>query len=327
MKPKYLKKKKTSGLKWVLVSVILVLILAIAFMMIFKNAGQEQETPDDLQTHETTATETTNAADETTSEETVAGVKTAVTLVDFKNGEIQTPYMTLHYPESFEDHILIANNSNDPYVLEFYAVLPEKTEQRIFDISLGDSTDGVIGVVNTDMGEIPVSLTVYSFAPDNTWSEGEIDTVLAMQEAANDLIAGLDISNVTEENNAPVLKDAPEEITIVNFLQIETPYCMLQYPAIWEEWLHTEQKESENVHRVEFYCCLEEHEQLLMFTVLMGGDEGEQLGVVTNADGITVPVNILMNTPSEEGLREDEKEILYSMQEALNQLIQQLPLQ
>ena len=41
MKPKYLKKKKTSGLKWALVGVILVLILAIAFMMGFKDVDED----------------------------------------------------------------------------------------------------------------------------------------------------------------------------------------------------------------------------------------------------------------------------------------------
>lgn len=327
MKPKYLKKKKVSGLKWVLISVILPLILVIALMIAFMNAGQEQDMPSDSQTSENDATETTEAIDEMISEETVANVKETLALLEFKNGEIQTPYLTLYFPECFQDYLLIANNSNDPYILEFYAMLPEKTEQRIFDVCMGTGADGNLGVVVTDAGDIPVSMTVYSFVPDDTWNQGEIDTVLAMQEAANELIHGLGISDEAEKNNAPALKDAPEETTIVNFLQIETPYCLLQYPAIWADWLHTEQAEHEDVYRVEFYCSLEGYEQLLMFTVLFGGDEGEQLGVVTNTEGITVPVNILMNAPSKEGLQDEELEILYSMQEALNYLIQQLPLQ
>lgn len=326
MEPKYLKKKKTSGLKWVLIGVILVLILVIVFMLIFLDSRQEQEIPSDSKISENTETESTETSEEKTAE-TISEAKGAVTLMEFKDGEIETPYLTLYYPESFEDYLLIANTSNDPYMLEFYAVLPEKTERRIFDVCMGTGSDGNLGVVVTDMGEIPVSMTVYSFEPDDTWDEGEIDTILAMQEAANELINGLGISDEAEEKNAPVLKDVPEETTIVNFLQIETPYCVLQYPATWADWLCVEHFNSENAYSVEFYCHLEGREQLLMFTVLLGGDEGEQLGVVTNADGVTVPVNILMNTPSEEGLQDEELKVLHAMQEALNSLIQQLPLQ
>lgn len=327
MKPKYLKKKKTSGLKWALVGVILVLILAIAFMMGFKDAGHRNETPSDSETTESTAAVPTETSEAIISEEPLFETNNAVTILEFENGEIQTPYLTLYYPEIFEDCLLIANTSKEPYVLEFYTVLPEKAEQRIFDVCLGPGSDGNLGIVSTDTGEISVSMTLYSFVPDDTWEKGEIDTIFAMQEAANELILELGFNSEEEEIKAPVLKETPEETTVVNFMQIETPYCVLQYPAIWADWLCIEHFDGENAYSVEFYCNLEGHEQLLMFTVLLGGDEGEQLGVVTNADGITVPVNILMNTPSEEGLQDEELEVLHSMQEALNSLIQQLPLQ
>lgn len=337
MKPKYLKQKKTSKLSWVLVGIIVLLVSVIAVMqmLIDKDAVSDQPTaPETYVTAASDYPETSemtipkqSEAEETTVNEGTAEDDNAVIILEFENGEIQTPYLTLVYPESFADFLLIANTSRNPYVLEFYAVLPEKMEQRIFDVCLGLESDGNLGIVATDAGEIPVSMTVYSFAPDDTWDEGEIDTILAMQEAANELILGLGITGEEDEINAPVLKETPEETTVVNFMQIDTPYCLLQYPAIWADWLHIEHTKSDGIYRVEFYCDLNGHEALLMFTVLFGGDEGEQLGVVTNEEGVTVPVNILMNTPSEDGLPENEKNILYSMQEALNLLIQQLPLQ
>lgn len=325
MKPKYLKKKKSSGLKWVLIFAVVAVCLIIVAIIhtnhekVNENPGYETQ-PDQISTETTEATKATTP--NKTEEE--SGNQRGV---EFKNGEIQTPYLMLNYPESFEDLLLVINSCQDPYVLEFYAVLPEKMELRIFDLCLGTGSAGNIGVVVTDAGEVPVNLTVYQFNPDETWSDGEIDTVLAMQEATNELISALNIVNESEENKEPVLEETPEETTIVNFIEIETPYCVLQYPAMWGNWLRTSHNESESVYSVEFYCRFENHEQLLMFTVLFGGDDGEQLGVVTNAAGVTVPVNIEMNAPSEEGLREEELNILYSMQEAINVLIQKLPLQ
>lgn len=323
MKQKYLKKKETPQRKWVLIGTVLTLALAAVFALVFGNSGQKQAVPSPSETSETTPSQ----AQETAAEEPTSKARDAVTLMEFKDGRIELPDLTLYYPESFEDCLLVANISREPYILAFYAVLPEKAEQRIFDVCVGAGSDGNLGLVATDKGDIPVSMTLYSFDPDDTWDEGEIDTILAMQEATNELINRLDISDERTENRAPAVKEVPEETAVVNFMQIETPYCILQYPASWEDRLSVEHFESEDVYRVAFYCHLEGHEQLLMFTVLLGGDEGEQMGVVTNAKGITVPVNLLMNTPSEDGLQDDELEILHTMQEAVNVLIQQLPLQ
>lgn len=329
MKPKYLKKKKKSPWGWLIVVAVIVLVIALVIAMMIKGESGAGETTPDTPTTETPTAPTIPTAPvtaQTESETTAIQDNGAVTIVAFENGEIHTPYLTLYYPEAFEDCLLIANSSRDPYVLEFYTVLPEKTEQRIFDVCFGAGTDGNLGVVKTESGEIPVSMTIYSFTPDATWNQGEIDTVHAMQEATNELIHYLDIAE-KDSDIIPVLEEEPAETTIVKFLHVETPYCVLQYPAVWAEWLHVEEAEIDGVYRVDYFCSLEGHENLLMFSVLLGGDEGEQLGIVTNTDGITVPVNLLINAPSEDGLNEDEITTLYAMQEAVNQLIAQLPLQ
>lgn len=322
MKPKYLKKKKKSVGGLLILIAVIVLVIAIALISMLGSKSEAEETTANTQA----ATESIPLETEQTEPEvTQTKVQESLNFLSFENGEIQTPFLTLHYPEMFEDYLLIANSSSDPYILEFYAVLPERTEQRIFDICLGSGSDGNLGIVETAAGAVSVSMTVYSFDPDETWTQGEIDTVLAMQEASNELVSNLSISH-GNETQTPDFEEAPKETTVVNFLKIETPYCELRYPAVWTETLHTEENENDGIYRVDFYCSLEGHENLLIFSVLLGGDEGEQLGIVTNEAGITVPVNLLMNTPSEEGLQANELEILYSMQEAVNQLIEQLPL-
>lgn len=323
MKPKYLKKKKASGFGWILTGIVLLVIAAVVLMSVFSDDREDAQVSDPQDTGNS-VTENSETPDEATTEATLDEVKGTLGLLEFKNGEIHTPYLTLYYPESFEDYLLVANSCEDPYILEFYAVLPDRMELRIFDVCLGEGASGNLGVVTTEAGEVRVSMTLYSFTPDDTWEAGEIDTVLAMQEAANELI---DCLGLSDNGSSPDYEDAPADTPIVNYMQFETPYCVLHYPAIWADWLCVEYAEHGDAYTVEFYCSLDDHEPLLMFTVLFGGDEGEQLGVVTNEEGMIVPVNILMNTPSEEGLQEEERNILYSMQEALNLLIQQLPLQ
>lgn len=328
MKPKYLKKKKIPGWIWVLILAIL-LIAGVVAAFVLTDAGQEpaEQPSSGPQASEEPSSNPDETQDTSVPEESTEAPKDPPVLVEFENGRIQTPYLTLYYPESFEDCLLVTNSCQSPYTLEFYAVLPERTEQRLFDLSLGAGADGNLGTVTTEAGQIPVSATVYSFTPDSTWEQGQIDTVLAMQEAFNELIGKLGIVSEAGGNDAPAVKEEPGESAPVYFIQVETPYCTLYYPAPLADRLSVSQVGSEDVHRVEFYCNLEDHEPLLMFCVLFGGDEGEQLGVVTNADGITVPVNILMNTPDEDALQPEQLEILYAMQEAVNQLIEYLPLQ
>lgn len=327
MKPKYLKKKEILGWIWVLILAILLIVGAVAAFALI-DAGQEPaEQPSGPQVSEEPSSDPDETEDTSVPEDTTEAAKDPPVLVEFQNGQIHTPYLTLYYPESFEDCLLITNSCREPYTLEFYAVLPERAEQRLFDLRLGEGADGNLGTVTTEAGQIPVSATVYFFTPDSTWEQGEIDTILAMQEAFNELIGKLGIVSQTGGNDAPAVKEEPEESTPVYFIQVETPYCTLYYPASLAGRLSVSQVESEDVHRVEFYCSLEGHEPLLLFCVLFGGDEGEQLGVVTNADGVTVPVNILMNEPDEDGLRPEEQDILYAMQEAVNQLIGYLPVE
>lgn len=321
MNPKSQNETKKSFPKWAVALVALLVILAAALLAI--PGGESAPEPTE------TAAETLPAetAQETVPEETQVPASARVELLPFENGQIQTPWFPVSYPESFEDYLLAANTCQDPYILEFYAALPDKPEQKLFDLILGADADGLLGHVQTDAGEVSVSMTVYTFVPGDSWNEGEINTVLAMQEAANDLIRSLNLITDTQENNGPVVQDAPAETPVVNFITVETPYCPLQYPALWGEFLRTEAYETEYAYRVDFYCAPEGHDRLLMFSVLLGGDEGEQLGIVTNEAGITVPVNILMNAPDAEGLTPEAQDTLFTMQEAVNQLIQQLPLQ
>lgn len=325
-----------------ILSVLLALMLALLIWLEFGGSANADGPQDTTGAIDTSTPETHAGTQETTAptdgEETVptengeettapAGQATEPEETElYSNGEIRTPYLTLNYPEALADHLVVVNTNDKPYTLEFYAVLEGRPEQRIFDIYLGEGANGNLGMVETESGNVLVGMTIYLFEPDDTWNQAEINTILAMQEGANELIAQLPLVQESDTTGTPVISTTPPESSIVNYMEIETPYCTLMYPVKWEEYVYVEQVEEE-VYRVLFYGQLEGREKQLLFTVLFGGDEGEQLGVVTDDQGQTVPVNILLAELSLDGWPEEAVGTLYAMQEALNQLIEQLPLE
>lgn len=350
------KKKNTGKILWILLAVVaaaLVLeLLLILFLEKKEDAPQLQETENKNNTAAVTPeaaepslsieagtvpaeTESVSSADSTVpaameQEEPVPSTvpEETVEILEYVDNTIRTPYFTLYYPEAFADHLVVVNKSESPYTLEFYAMLENRPEQRIFDICLGADIQGNMGMVQTDAGEIRVNLTFYEFAPGEDWTEGEINTILAMQDAANDMIGELPLTQEQGSAPQPEIQETAPESSIVNVYSIRTPYCTLQYPVVWKDYLVTEQMEADadGVYRVRFYGKVAAHEQCLLFTLLFGGDEGNQLGAIMGDDDQFVTVNIQMEELELSGWAEEDAQILYSMQEAVNELISQLPL-
>lgn len=312
-------KSKKIGILCVL-AVILLVLLAWA---VFGGVPEKMEGP---------AAESVPGASESVPEtvEPTAAETEPVIPVECIDGQIQTPYLTLSYPDALSDNLRIVNSGSSPYTLEFYALLEGKAAQRIFDVAIGEGAAGVVGVFETDAGQLPVGVTVYRFEPDESWNEGEIITIHAMQDGANDLIDQLPLVQEPAQEETPLVADAPEKSNVVNYMKFRTPYCTLQYPAVWKDRVSVEQGEEDvfgiGVYKVRFYGQAESRQKQLLFSVLFGGDEGEQLGTVTNDQNETVSVNIQMEELNLSGWPEEDAAALYAMQEAVNQLIEQLPL-
>ena len=267
-------------------------------------------------------TEATEVAEETTEPETEPEAQTET--VPCVKGEIVTPYLTLYYPDALTDHLVVVKLPGEPYTLEFYALLEGKPEQRLFDLCLGGN--GNLGMVSTGSGEIPVGMTIYPFQPDKFWSQGEVDTILAMQDAANTLLEQLPMVQEPEETGAPVISEITPDSNVVNYMSFRTPYCTLYYPVAWQDQIRVDQVEKE-VCIVRFYGCVAGKGEKLLFSVIFGGDEGEQIGALMTDRDELITVNIQMEELLLPGWSEEDKAEIYSMQEDVNQLIAKLPLQ
>lgn len=324
-------KKTRKILCWVLTLAVIALVLELLWVLSLMRKKENVLPPETTETAaETTAAPETTEETQTVTETTVPGTTAGpVEIEEYAGSEIETPYFTLQYPEELADHLTVVKTADSPFTLEFYAMLEDRPEQRIFDIRLGKNVSGNMGVVKTEQGEIRVDLILYQFVPGEDWSEGEINTVLAMQEAANDMLEQLELVALPQSGNQSVPVETAPESSIVNMTSIKTPYCALHYPVRWKDYLVIEQtgNEETGVYSVAFYGQVAGREKCLLFTVLFGGDEGDQLGAIVRDNGEFVTVNLLVAEPDFTGWPEKDAQIMYSMQEAVNDLIAELPLQ
>lgn len=126
-------------------------------------------------------------------------------------GNIDTPYLSLCFDPAFSDCLVVTRDPGPPYCLSFYCALEGKPNRRLFDIAFGEGADGNLGAIRTDNGIVPVSMVIYTFTPDGSWTQDEADTVFAMQEVANALIGQImQYQTQTDYTGPAVSTEIPE---------------------------------------------------------------------------------------------------------------------
>lgn len=109
-------------------------------------------------------------------------------------------------------------------------------------------------------------------------------------------------------------------------VRVETPWCTLVYPGEWAGALRVDKLEGE-VYRIVFNAVLQGREAVELFAISFGG-EGAAVGYVKAADGSAVPVVVSSGGVAFDGSwSEEEKATVHSMQEALNDILAQMPLE
>ena len=108
---------------------------------------------------------------------------------------LETPYCELFFPAQWKDlmHGNVIETENGCHAV-FTGTVGEK-EAQLFAIYFGKAAENAfpIGILKTETGEeIEVSAELFDFAYDDSWTQEEIDTVCAMQESVNHVIAKLE---------------------------------------------------------------------------------------------------------------------------------------
>lgn len=258
-----------------------------------------------------------------------------------EDGVIKTPYIDFVFDTAFIDYLYVVHNDETEYVVEFYAIIDNRSKQRLFDIAFGDSTNESVMTISTEEGETPVSTVVYPFSPDDSWTQDEINTILAMQEVLNEILAQMGENEVkpdkietktpivaatesTTKSNTKTDTKTDEKPEIETYIETKTPYCTLNFPVEWEEYLKVKQIKGD-VYTVEYYAVLKNRAPVLMFSIIFGGDDGEQLGALKDTNGQYVSVNLVLETFEKLNYSDKEMKIIREMQDGVNTLIDQIP--
>jgi hypothetical protein len=288
---KYSRKKVKMDLVpvvWVLVAICLVLGILLGYLLLKQN----------------------NAVDSPTLSDTVPpDADQPEVLTDTGDGwlELQTPYGALRYPDDWHDYLRVYASKDLGYTVQFSCRLSAGVELPMFDISFVEIKGNLIGYVAADGSvPVPVYLQTYSLLNEDVLRDGSWDTYLAMQEELNQVLEQITFTDVPEE---------PEDVVIA------TPYGELTYPGEYRQYLKTQRKENGAEYTVEFYCVFGSDEAWKLFTVTFN-DNPEGAAHTMKDNGKMV--HISMEEPSLDGLSQQKQNMLLSMMEAVNDLLDAL---
>lgn len=146
------------------------------------------------------------------------------------------------------------------------------------------------------------------------------------------LFAGCSTKKDTEHQVPSVAPEVQETTSIVfetidaellsekTFMEIETPYVVLQYPSRWEETVRVEQIE-DDVYTVAFYGTVENREEHHLFDILFGDGDGFEIGKIL-VDGKVVRMCVVTyDLKTDESWSDEEILELKGMREDVQHII------
>ena len=129
----------------------------------------------------------------------------------------------------------------------------------------------------------------------------------------------------SDASDAAVTDSATDttEPTTVAFAEVETEYGTLQVPADMKEDMVIEQEEADGVLTITFSTELD-GETYLLYTVTISDDDDKSVATIKDSDGNERYVTVLVNDMDLSSLEEEQQNKIYSMQESVNDMIDNL---
>lgn len=233
--------------------------------------------------------------------------------------KIVTPYCELEYPAQWKEYLEYEEDTGEDRVSKTFYYRAGDQKIRLFSVHLGGSGMGdLIGWIEEKERSVRVYVEMSDLELDDTLTEEEQTIVYAMAEGINDTIGGLKKQG----------KFIPLESVSANsgeqkegFLAIETPYCTLEYPSRWEEYLSYEEQKDKETYVLVFYCNMGE-KKIELFSVYFGNpNEGDLLGYIMK-DGTKRAFSVKAAALTDESAwTEEEADIIYAMGESINDVV------
>lgn len=312
---KYARKKKNSLLipiLCLLTAVLIGLVGLVVWLESRKTPAPETETTLPTQVTET-AEPTTEPTEVTEATEAPAEAPTEAPATEPTAPkdmiELDTPYGSLYFPGMWEDLLHINPVEGETYRMEFGCRFEDGDVHPLFDITFG-TTDGVLlgTVAGAGNRQIPVSIRFWE--PDEALEGENLNTFLAMQEDANRLMELLP------------LEEAQKPQTGAD-IQIQTPFCQLTYPGKWEQYLLVEHSGGKE-YVVTFFARFDEETKISLFSLRFSTDTEGAMLVLTDPQGNSIGLGVEMEEISGDGLTQEQLDVAYAMQDALNDVLDTL---
>ena len=248
--------KKNHKDKWVHLpkALTVVLVICIFFSACGKPDGEQQPT-----------SPVESIPEETQTEE-----------IAVKEGIISTPFGELIYPAQWQEYLIVEKTTVDPYTVSFSAKLEGRDKVSLFDVHFDALVGEPIGKIVTEYNvAVPVSVTIFPFNGDESWTQEEVAILQEMQEAVNDLARSLPFPE--GENREDIV--------------IDTPYTELRFPAKWEDRLYLEFVEGDP-YIVEFYGKASGDVKMHLFSIRFAPMLDNSIGAVLTEDGTYMMVAV-----------------------------------
>ncbi len=105
---------------------------------------------------------------------------------------IDTPYGELYYPSRWKEYLTLKVEEKDGYSVTFSSKVSGHAEQCLFVVYFGSQKGIEVGAIKDASGRsIRVSVDIFPFEPDGSWSDSDSTIIFAMQEDMNYLLSKL----------------------------------------------------------------------------------------------------------------------------------------
>ena len=302
--------------------IVLALILAagVVVLVLLLNNAQQQPLPTDPIFGTLPVSTTEGALTQESVDSTIPPADTEVTTVPTTAApddvKIETPYATLYYSGEWKDFLEVQENGN---TYTFYSNVTEQKKQKLFSLTFGGNVNDAIGILRDEAGNVvPLHVESYKFEPDDSWTDRECNIVYTMLDLLNDVLIKLPLEPVPETTQPPTTLPNEGDREAMG---IDTEYCQLMYPAQWAEHLKLDPKQDS----IAFYCVNTEGQELLLFTIYFGGDQGTAAKTIRDYNGNSVEVRVDIQELNPDSTWTDaDRRIARSMQEDMNYLLEKL---
>ena len=235
---------------------------------------------------------------------------------------IDTPYGQLRYPGKWENVLRLEHIDATDYCVAFYGKPQGLEEYRLFDVYFRMDLGTGLGILETETGEKrAVDLVFYSIDLKPEWTREQSDTIVFMQEAANEMVQQLDLAEIEQRKQT----GEPESNAVQSGVQsVQTPYGALEYAKSWGQKMKTRITEGDD-YVITFFADIPGRDLIPLFDVVFGQNGQVIVGSAAAADGSTVKVMVNMYELEFSGAwTAEEKDTVYEMAEEINYVLDKL---